>query len=430
MMQTSHEITVVDDDDIYASEVDNSVKESTNEVKNSEKNTHRSDLSLKIPTRHAQIDASKGGTSSRVVKGVRFKEKTPRDGERSPLLHPESPIVTKIKSIFHGNRSWSLPVKQESNMSPSITTPVSARTYREQQKSQVEEAQGEKAAKQQMEWMRTRGVVLIRAVKPHVSRSLSVPLRNIVVVRSVSFAVRKDNDQIESADDQIIPAQVETEEEIDEEEAVCRICMEPCAEGNQLKMECSCKGALRLVHEECAVKWFNLRGDKTCEVCRREVANLPVTLFRMRSYAQRQNINLRNQQGLSPETISAWQDFVRLVLISTLCYFFVIEQLLIDELKTQAVVIAAPFAFTFGLLSSTLAVQLAIPEYIWRYAVLEFALVAMLLHLLYSWLQLKAIYAVMVSSVIGFGLAMTLNELYIRYTFRRVQIPREDNIVS
>ncbi|KAI7754937.1 hypothetical protein M8C21_007145 [Ambrosia artemisiifolia] len=396
-MKTSHEITVVGDDDIIASEVDNSVKESTNDIKNSEENTRRSDLSLIIPTR--------------VVKGVRFKEKTPRNGENSPLMHPagqpESPIVAKIKSIFNGNRSRSLPDKHGSNVSPSIATPVSARTYNEQQKSQI------------------------RAAKPHVSRSLSVPLRNIVIVRSFSFVARRDNDQIESADDQIIPTQVETEEEIDEEEAICRICMDTCAEGNQFKMECSCKGALRLVHEECAVKWFTtFRGDQTCEVCHSEVSNLPVTLFRMRSYVQTQNITAQNQQGLDPRTISAWQDILRLILISTICYFFVIEQLLIDELKTQAVVIAAPFAFTFGLISSTFAVVLAMREYIWRYAVLEFALVAMLLHLFYSLLQLKAIYSVMVSSVIGFGLAMALNELYIRYTVWRVQIPREYNILS
>ncbi|KAJ0427771.1 putative Zinc finger, RING-CH-type, Zinc finger, RING/FYVE/PHD-type [Helianthus annuus] len=428
MMQTSNDsiIEVANDAHKNVSEIDTSVKESTNEVKNTEKSTRRSDLSLNIPPRHSHFGSrsgkaslqspgisSNGGTSSRgIFRGLSFKKKHPADGESSSLLHPdtnapppESPVVTNIMSTLYGKRCASLPVKHGTNPSPSVTTPVSARTYSEQQKTQT------------------------RAVQPSVSRSLSVPGRNIVIVRSVSFAVRKDNDQIDSHDDEISPVQVENDEEIDEEEAVCRICFDTCDEGNQLKMECSCKGALKLVHEECAVKWFSVKGNKNCDVCGREVSNLPVTLLRMPSYVQRQNVTAQNQQGLDSGTISAWQDFVVLVLISTVCYFFFLEQLLIHDLKTQAVVIAAPFSFTFGLLSSTFAVILAIKEYIWTYAALEFALVAIILHLLYSWLQLKAIYAVMLSSILGFGSAMTLNALYIRYYLWRVQVPRESNTV-
>ncbi|KAJ8483658.1 hypothetical protein OPV22_016143 [Ensete ventricosum] len=52
----------------------------------------------------------------------------------------------------------------------------------------------------------------------------------------------------------------------------CRIChlsLEKASpdSGAPIELGCSCKDDLAAAHKQCAETWFNIRGNKTCEVC-------------------------------------------------------------------------------------------------------------------------------------------------------------------
>ncbi|KAL3812781.1 hypothetical protein ACJIZ3_014049 [Penstemon smallii] len=366
-----------------------------------------SDVSVQMPPKPAGFSnlspgvvngsSSEGGGFFRTLS---LKMRTSAsNGERSSLLDydhkatPENTAFSNPTSDFTWKRCTSLPVTLESNLSPQTSTS----TFGETQKSQG------------------------RASQETISRSLSVPEKVFFIVRSPSLATR-ENHVTDIDGGQITSSPAHEDREIPEEEAVCRICFDTCEERNTFKMECSCKGALELVHEDCAIKWFSMKGNRLCEVCGNEVSNLPVTLLRLPKVTQRDNREHNHQNSLS-----AWQDFGVLVLISTVCYFFFLEELLIHQMNNKSLIMSAAFSFTLGLTSSIFAVILAIKEYIWTYAALEFALVALFLQIFYSLLHFKSVHAILISWALGFGLAICINYMYIKFFSWQVQVVQDTN---
>ncbi|KAJ7525765.1 hypothetical protein O6H91_17G065100 [Diphasiastrum complanatum] len=201
-------------------------------------------------------------------------------------------------------------------------------------------------------------------------------------------------------------------EKISEEEAVCRICFdELCEGGPTLKMECSCKGELALAHEDCALKWFSIKGNPTCDVCGKEVKNLPVMITRFPN----ETTNAQQQQSRMAVVHRIWQDIPVLVMISMLGYFCVLEQLLASTMGATALAIALPFACILGLLASITASTLVSRKYIWAYAVMQLSLVILLSHVFYSVVRLQAVLSILLAALAGFGIAMSINAIILEY---------------
>ncbi|XP_010246422.1 PREDICTED: uncharacterized protein LOC104589712 isoform X2 [Nelumbo nucifera] len=205
-------------------------------------------------------------------------------------------------------------------------------------------------------------------VQLHITRSLSVPVnvksRSLRQMDSKGGLIRVisatyGSAAVDGASPNGAPENTATEdasEDIPEEEAVCRICMIELAEGGEtLKMECSCRGELALAHKECAVKWFSIKGNKTCDVCKQDVRNLPVTLLKIQNT---RTVNRQSQVVSQPREVTryrVWQDVPVLVMVSMLAYFCFLEQLLVSELGPRALAISLPFSCVLGLLSAMIA---------------------------------------------------------------------------
>lgn len=213
-------------------------------------------------------------------------------------------------------------------------------------------------------------------------------------------------------------------EDIPEEEAVCRICFVELNEGGEtLKMECSCKGELALAHQDCAVKWFSIKGNKICDVCKQEVQNLPVMLLRIPTQTANRRVANAAQQRAAQQ-YRFWQDIPILVMVSMLAYFCFLEQLLVTDLQSRALAISLPFSCVLGLLSSMIASTMVSKSYLWAYASFQFAIVILFAHIFYNVLKVNPVLAVLLSSFTGFGIAISTNSLlveYLRWRARRNQ---------
>ncbi|PQQ21079.1 uncharacterized protein Pyn_20990 [Prunus yedoensis var. nudiflora] len=202
-------------------------------------------------------------------------------------------------------------------------------------------------------------------------------------------------------------------EDIAVEEAVCRICLVEVGEGAEtLKMECSCKGDLALAHQECAVKWFSIKGNKTCDVCKQEVQNLPVTLLRIQNV---QTLNSRGSRAQETEVTQyrVWQDVPILVIVSMLAYFCFLEQLLVGKMGSGAIALSLPFSCILGLLASMTSTTMVRRKFVWVYATTQFTLLVLSAHVLYSLLHMHAVLSVLLATFMGFGVTMCGNSIIV-----------------
>ncbi|KAM0883511.1 hypothetical protein ACQ4PT_031610 [Festuca glaucescens] len=216
-------------------------------------------------------------------------------------------------------------------------------------------------------------------------------------------------------------------EDIAEEEAVCRICMVELSEGSgTMKLECACKGELALAHKDCALKWFSIKGTRTCEVCKVEVQNLPVTLLRVQSVrAEASRGGNGGANGARHARYRLWHGTPILVIVSILAYFCFFEQLLVGHNGFAALAISLPFSCILGLFSSLTTSSMVARRYVWIYGAIQFLFVVFFTHLFYRYLHLQAVISIILATFAGFGVGMIGNSIIVEILRWRTIAPAQ-----
>ncbi|KAH9737189.1 RING-CH-type domain-containing protein [Citrus sinensis] len=386
-----------------------------------------------------------------------FKAKNiAHDGEKTVLILPDTPSSDGPLDKPSTSRSFSL----NKILFPSSTkvahslpaTPIATTALDSVQERQLNIQPNNSKLRTQQKMTRSFSVPVNIKVRSLRRTESGGGLIRVISVSTHSAAVERISVNDDPATD---IATEEAGEDIPEEEAVCRICLVELGEGGDMfKLECSCKGELALAHKECAVKWFTIKGNKTCDVCKQDVQNLPVTLLKIHNpqtvirrpqtiVQQREVARYRHVLWFLKFTYWVWQDMPVLIMVSMLAYFCFLEQLLVSDLGARALAISLPFSCVLGLLSSMIASTMVSRSYIWAYASFQFAVVILFAHIFYSvvsklnklysmslciiplvvvfifsinlQLNVNPILAVLLSSFTGFGIAISTNSLIVEY---------------
>ncbi|XP_058750110.1 uncharacterized protein LOC131623110 [Vicia villosa] len=128
-------------------------------------------------------------------------------------------------------------------------------------------------------------------------------------------------------------------------------CLNYLKEARHSSWNVAAKVNFALAHQECAIKWFSIKGTRTCDVCKKDVRNLAVTLLQIQSVRNRFAGASRSQLEDVNEYM-VWQEVPLLVIVSMLTYFCFLEHLLVTKMGTGAFAISLPFFCVLGLLSS------------------------------------------------------------------------------